>query len=307
MSAASGSARRSKPVPISTIEAAIQAAGTALHWKRTAEQILRRAGVSQAGYDRYRDLSKFQIFRSIFDDLDKAGARGWSVQQNIVQELAGLSHVEKKAPDPKAGEKALNELRTIAQQEEVLVSPEDAERVKRRTENQQERESSSKKRTAIEDLNAEFLELHRSDDRQKRGYSLERILHNLFRLNELSYTGSYRTETDQVDGSFQLESFTYLLEAKWCDHIAMDANLGAFSHKVERRLDATRGLYLSMNSFRDEVVALYRRAKENKVILVDGTDLSLILNGTFDFDEAIKEKVRAASIRGEPFLRLGEF
>lgn len=153
-------------------------------------------------------------------------------------------------------------------------------------------------------LNDTFRALHAESDRQRRGYELERLLAALFRLDELEYSGSYKTETDQVDGSVTLDSFTYLVEARWRQSPAADADLGGLAHKVERRIDATRGLFISMAGFRKEAVDLFRRSKDNRLVLVDGADLAWILDGRIEFAEALREKVRAASVQGEPFLSL---
>ena len=72
------------PVPFPVFEAAVRVAGEALHWKRSLRQILRDCGVSENGYARYQQLSKFQILRSIWDDLDKVGSRGRQVQHKII-------------------------------------------------------------------------------------------------------------------------------------------------------------------------------------------------------------------------------
>lgn len=64
--------------------------------------------------------------------------------------------------------------------------------------------------------------------------------------------------------------------------------LGAFVNKVERRIDATRGLFISMAVFRPKAVDLYRRAKQNRVVLMDGADIAWILEGRCDFVEALR-------------------
>jgi len=221
-----------------------------------------------------------------------------------VQELANLQGSEEKAPDQEAGQRALEKLRRVASMESVLVDPSEAAKRQRREGAATEREKASACATEMASLNSDFIELNKEQNAQKRGYGLEKILRELFRINELTYTGSYKTETDQIDGSFVLDAFTYLVEARWRKGLAMDSDIGAFNHKVERRLDATRGVFLSMNGFREEAVSLYQRAKDNRVILVDGQDLSLILNSRFDFIEALQEKIMAASVRGEPYQRL---
>jgi Restriction endonuclease len=107
-----------------------------------------------------------------------------------------------------------------------------------------------------------------------------------------------------IDGAVTLDAFTYLIEARWRQSPASDSDLGGLSHKVERRIDATRGLFISMAGFRPEAVDLYRRPKNNRLVLLDGADVTLILEGRIDFVEALREKVRAASVQGDPFVPL---
>lgn len=174
----------------------------------------------------------------------------------------------------------------MAQASNLLVSPEDLARAKRRRKAASAAEDAGVRRDQLAALHRTFLELHAESDRQKRGYAFEKLLTALFRHAELEYHGSYKTETDQVDGALTLDAFTYLIEARWRQAPAADTELGAFAHKVERRIDATRGLFISMAGFRAEAVDLYRRAKDNRLVLVDGADLAWILEGRFDFAEA---------------------
>lgn len=299
----------SEPVPFSTQEAAVEVAGSALHWRSSLERILRRAGVAQAAVDRNKQqYSKYQVIRAILGELESAGPRGWQVQRNIVIELSSLQRVEDKAPDHEAGKRAIEELRRIAENEKIIVSPEEAERKKKKEDYVEKAEQNERRAAAIDHLNSKFLSLFSIEDhqRQRRGYELERILRELFRVNELTYSGSYKTDIDQVDGTFDLDSFTYLLEARWRAKPAVEDDLASFINKVDRRIGATRGLFLSMAGFRDEVIALHRLAKDNKIFLADGEDLSLILNGHFQLPEALREKIKAASVLGEPFQRLRE-
>lgn len=292
------------PIPLPVYEAVVRVCGETLHWKSTLRRAMRRAGVSENGFARYEGLSKFVIARSILDDLERVGAKGWRVQRRLVAELASIDRPEAQAPDQQAGREALEDLRRVAVQEDVLLNPEEVERQRRRAEAANRALEVSSKLASRQDLYSQFLALHKETNKQARGFAFERLLSKLFRLYELEYTGSYKTETDQIDGSLVLASFTYLLEARWRADPAADADLGGFTHKVERRLDATRGIFLSMAGFRTEAVQLYRLAKDNKLILVDGQDLTYMLEGRLDLTEGLLEKVRAAAVRGEPYLRL---
>lgn len=293
-----------EPVPFSVFEAAVRVAGQGLHWKHSLRRILRTSGVSENGYERYSTLSKYVIMRSIWDDLDRAGARGRRVQHQIIQALSNIDRPEDQAPDQAAGRAAIAELRRLATEAKLLVDPAELERTRRREATAAAIAEKSARRERLEALSAQFRELWREEDPQRRGYAFEAVLSSLFRLSELDYHGSYKTETDQIDGAVTLDSFTYLLEARWRKAPAVDQDLGGFTHKVERRIDATRGLFISMAGYRDEVVELYRRAKENRLILMDGQDLALILEGRIDLLDGLREKVRAAAIQGEPYLQL---
>ena len=184
----------------------------------------------------------------------------------------------------------------------MLVSPEHLARDERRRASAIKLEESSAKREQLVSLNQTFQKMHSQSDRQRRGYAFEKLLTAMFRLAELEYNGSYKTETDQVDGAVTLDAFTYLIEARWRQGPAADTDLGAFAHKVERRIDATRGLFISMAGFRNEAVSLYRRAKDNRLVLVDGADIAWILEGRADLTEVLRAKVRAASVHGDPFV-----
>jgi hypothetical protein len=296
----------SGPLPIAVYEAAVRVCGESLHWKNTLRKLFVRAGVKEQAFERYRTLSKFVIARSVLDDLERVGQKGWTVQRRFVAELANLQKPEPEVPDLGRGLEALHELRRVAQVEHILVNPEDDARKRRREEAADRLASRSTRDKLLSDLNDRFSDLLKHEDRQQRGFALEGLLADLFRLSELDYSGSYKTETDQIDGSVTIDSFTYLVEARWRSSLASDADLGAFQHKVRRRLDATRGVFVSMAGFRDEAVDLYRLARENPLILVDGQDLAWILEGRVDLIDGLHAKIRAAAVRGEPYFRLSE-
>lgn len=295
-----------KPIPLAVFEAAVRVAGESLYWKDSLKRLMRSCGVSENGHARYAALTKYQIFRSVWGDLDNAGVRGLKVQHNLIEALANLDSPDPKVPDRRAGQRAIDDLRRLAADEELLVSPADLRRDRLKAEAAEMADRVSAKENQLKELQGDFIALHQQSDHQNRGYALERLLAGLFRLNELEYTGSYRTETDQVDGAVTLDAFTYLVEAKWCQAAIADSEIGAFNHKIERRIDATRGLFISMSGFRKETLDLFRRAKDNRLIFVDGADLAWILEGRMDLAEVLRGKVRAASIQGEPFVRAAE-
>lgn len=123
-------------------------------------------------------------------------------------------------------------------------------------------------------------------------------------MYELEFVGSYKTEVDQIDGAVQFEAFTYLIEARWRSVPAVELDLSQLTSKVRRRIESTRGIFVSMAGFRPEVAQMYRLSHEQRLVLVDGQDLALILEGRIELPDALRAKVASASVDGEPYLQL---
>lgn len=287
----------------SVFEAAVRVAGEALYWKRSLKRILRTSGVSQKVVTQYEHLTKYQILREVWDRLDGVGDKGVKVQKRIVAQLANLDSPEPQA-DQRSGQAALEDLRRVSRAYGLLVDPHEQARKHEREKRKQEAEERGERERRLKELLDRFLKLHQEQNVQRRGYEFERLLADLFRLYELDFKGSYRTEIDQVDGALSFDSFTYLLEARWRQQPAVEADLVQLSGKVERRIEATRGIFISMAGFRPEVVDLYRLSRGQRLIFVDGQDLALILEDWVELPEALRVKVSAASVDGEPLLQL---
>lgn len=182
--------------------------------------------------------------------------------------------------------------------------PDDPERVERRKRAEEATAKADAKRAHLTLLWAQLLELRHQDDQHERGRAFGALLSSLFSLNELRYHSSYRIETDQVQGAITLDSVTYLLAARWSRAPVEDKDIGGFAHRVEHAVEATRGLFLSMAGYSDEVLGRYRSAAENRLILMDGQDLALILQGRVELVDGLSAKVRAAVLHDEPYLPL---
>lgn len=290
-------------VPHSVFEAAVRVAGEALYWKRSLRRVLRTSGVAEGAVLRHEHLSKYQILRGVWGELDSVGARGLKVQKSIVAALANLDAPEAQA-DQRAGREALDDLRRLSQAHGLLVDPDEHARKARRDEAARQSEERNERERRLTDLSTAFTSLHQETNTQARGYAFERLLAGLFRMYELEFVGSYKTEVDQVDGAIQFEAFTYLLEARWRSQPAVEADLSQLTGKVRRRIESTRGIFVSMAGFRSEVTQLYRLSHEQRLVLVDGQDLALIMEGRIELPDALRAKVEAASVDGEPYLQL---
>ena len=144
-------------------------------------------------------------------------------------------------------------------------------------------------------------------ERQARGYELESLLADLFRAHDMDYTGSTRQPHEQVDGSFHFRGFTYLVEARWRSQPPTIGDLADFKVKVDGKLESTRGLFISMISFNDEVLQHFANVSgKRNVVYVTGQDLALIFEERIGLVDALIKKIDAAEKQGHYLIDLSQ-
>lgn len=137
---------------------------------------------------------------------------------------------------------------------------------------------------------------------QARGYAFEGFLKDLFDAFGLAAQEPFRLRGEQIDGSFQLGSEIYLLEAKWQGQPIGVAELHTFHGKIEQKAAWTRGLFVSNSSFTEDGLVAFGRGK--RVICMDGLDLYEMLDRELPLTQVLERKVRRAAETGSPFVRV---
>ena len=149
-------------------------------------------------------------------------------------------------------------------------------------------------------LRSSLLELNGMEP-HPRGYAFERFFHKLFDANGLSPRASFKLVGEQIDGSFELASDTYLLEAKWTAEKTGAADLRSFNAKVEAKASWSRGLFVSDSGFTEDGLIAFGTAK--RIICMDGLELYEMLDGCVPLAVVIGRKARHAAETGNPFVR----
>jgi hypothetical protein len=155
-------------------------------------------------------------------------------------------------------------------------------------------------------LRSEFLALHQCADRQKAGFSLERILTRLFELYGLYPREPFRVVGEQIDGSFELDHEVYLLEAKWHGTPLPAADLYVFREKVEGKSKFTRGVLVSINGVGREAQEAITRGKQPNFFTVDGYDILMLLEENMELPEFLRTRQRLLAEQGSVFKPFGE-
>ena len=97
-----------------------------------------------------------------------------------------------------------------------------------------------------------------------------------------------------MDGSFFFHGFTYLVEARWRQDKPTIGDLADFKFKVDGKIESTRGLFISMVGFDDEVLDHFasNSGTRRNVIYMTGHDLALIFGGHIGIVDALLMKDR---------------
>ncbi|MGB2570301.1 hypothetical protein ACPFP2_17870 [Micromonospora citrea] len=135
---------------------------------------------------------------------------------------------------------------------------------------------------------------------QARGYALEKFLNGLFAVFDIDAKAPFRIAGEQIDGAFTFEG-EFLLEAKWKNERTPPADVDSFSMKVSRKLDNTLGLFLSMNGFQSSTIEIHSRNRA-VVILMDGGDLSAVVDNRITLPELLRRKRQHAARTGDVYV-----
>lgn len=287
-------------LPFEIREAVVSVCGKCFWLKDPFRAFMLAAGVPAELYDRYAEESKYKIARHILSELDGMDDEGYQIQRRIVTELAKLRKVpDDNVPDREAALNALRWLKELAVNHKMIALKTDMDQRNRAEEARQRQAALMARADKMEQLRKSYIDIaSATDDPQSRGYSLEDLLSELFAVHEITYRPPYKTVTEQIDGSFSFKGFDYLVEARWRKGPPTEADLAALKTKVDKKITSTRGLFVSIAGFRPEVVLEFTRGVTSNMVLMDGVDLSLILEGRVSLTDALDMKIQKAAQEG---------
>jgi hypothetical protein len=302
-----------QPLPHAVRTEVLNVIWAAFYYRDEFKSLMLAAGVPAEIYHRYDDpeRAKVKIARAVLDELQALGSPGWRIQRQIAVELCRMSRPANGVTDIKAGTAALDQLRSVATAEKVIVDAGQAAVDERKERAARRQKLIEDRRTLLADLSGRFAELAKERPRataelQARGYELEKLMIALFKAHDIDYLGSSRTAHEQVDGSFFFHGFTYLVEARWRRDKPTVGDLADFKFKVDGKIDSTRGLFISMVGFDADVLSHFaaNSGTRRNVIYMTGQDVALIFAGQIGLVDALLIKINAAESRGEYLIDL---
>ena len=295
-------------LPFEIREAVVQVCGRTFWLKDPLRAFLLAAGVPSPLYERYEEESKYKIARHVLGELDGMGEDGRAIQRRIVTELCRLRTAPDDAvPDRDGAVRALRYLKELATAQRLLADQQRSETEQRALEARQRQAALAARAQKMEQLCGVFaLMLNGRSDSQQRGYGLEDLLAELFEVHDIPYRRAYRTVAEAVDGLFTFKGVDYLVEARGREAPPTEADIGAFKNRVDKKLRSARGLFVSIATFRPDVVFEFTRGTTSNIVLLDGPDLSLILDGHVSLVDALDRKIQKATEEGLIYFPLSQ-
>lgn len=155
-----------------------------------------------------------------------------------------------------------------------------------------------------EALLKQFDEMAYSTDAQRRGYLLEELLVRTFQLHQVDVVRSFKRNngSEQIDAAFKLEGWHYLVECRWREKLADTRQVDGLRGQVQRSGKQTMGVFLAINGWSSHVPGNLKQNPDKSVLLMDGYDLRVVLEGRIGLRELLLAKLTHFNIEGEPFV-----
>jgi len=243
-------------------------------------------------------LGRAAMVERTFDHLSARQDNGLGPFRVMLRRLTEWSHFDPyyfeklKKLDRVGADRSLDHLRQLVEIRDGKIK---ADRQRREATAQRQQSTTETRQSLLK----RFLDLYQGrTEPQKRGYQAETLIQDMAKLEGLEVTGSFRGLGEQIDNGLKFDGENYHLEIKWQDRAASTEPLYAFAHKVEGKMYG-RGIFISINGFMPEPVEGLLRGKAINTVLVDGEDLTLVLEGHVTFREMLDVKIREAQLKGE--------
>lgn len=111
---------------------------------------------------------------------------------------------------------------------------------------------------------------------------------------------AYRTDLEEVDGSFSFDTDDHIVEARWRADPTDRGDGDIFAAKVHSKGKNAMGLFVSINGF--TTTFLGRFQESTPFITLDGSDLYMVLDERVRLDDLVRAKKRHANDTGSCFL-----
>lgn len=246
------------------------------------------------------ELSRHMIVVDAFSQLSARTDRGYSIYQTMIDRLANWSYLDPfyfdklGKLDRKDAEQKIARLKQAVDRRNAAATTRRAASGDART-----RQIKSADLRALHHAFAQMFGSGMSP--QARGKLFETFLRELFSRQSIKMGDHFNLTGEEIDGTFKFEGENYIVEAKWQEPSVSTGQLYKFAHKVDGKMHG-RGLFISVNGFSREGIEAIVHGKHIQTMLMDGEDLSHVLEERLTLEALLDYKIRAAQTRGDVYV-----
>lgn len=257
--------------------------------------------ISQLDWNDYKRNIVRQLVNTLYADQHRFLDALLALLVNTA-DITDPSHLKRLEDGSRKYAEAVTALESLRRQVEPYRMERAEEEATRLRRDQERQRAKAQQAVTLElvKLRETFAALHQLEP-QQRGYGLEEFLNNLFGLYDIEAKKPFRVTGEQIDGAFTFEGTEFLLEAKWQSGKAVAADLDIFAAKIKRKLDNTLGLFVSMNGYQESAISFHTQNRP-VMILMDGGDVSAVVEGRIDLPHLLSRKRQHAARTGQIFL-----
>lgn len=259
-------------------------------------------------------INKYEIVRTILVRLNDGGDATLGQRREVLKRVVEFEDFSTCWPENQLKAKGLvAEIRRVIDVKDSfgrMRQEQEAERQKRIDAEKRKADELNKKRTKLEEVKRDLYSLFIESNRQLRGKKLEGVLNRLFDLHGILVREAFQRMGDagegvieQIDGVITLDGDIYLVEMKWWDKPLGTGEVSQHLVRVFNR-NCARGILISYSDYTEPAVATCKESLSRMVVsLCTLHELVRLLEKEEDLKEFLREKVQAAIIDKNPFLK----
>lgn len=164
---------------------------------------------------------------------------------------------------------------------------------------------SAKPSVDYDSLKESLLNIEKLISPQTKGYEFEKYLNSLFEAFGLEPHASYRTEHDQIDGSFNFDGNTILIEAKYKSKEIPKDDLILFENKLKSKSHFSKGLFISYSRVTSKALD-YFQDSGSRIVVLTVEEIFLMCQNKTPLTALLRSKFRLLDERGLIFKHILE-
>jgi hypothetical protein len=285
----------------------------AIWFKRNVKSFFKDCRIPQPFLNQAQKLldaePTIKVVQFLLDKLDMAGEIGELPQRFMLTKMVRWKDFHTLPLDKQ--DQAKKSIRALQRAYEHY----DAERKYQQEEQEREMQEAREARAQMKPLDHTLLKAFRDEfdsvwviaNLKERGDRLQDLMNRIFTYYSEQSRGAFERDGEQIDGLFYFDKHWWYVEVRWKKDKASAADISVLRDRAKAAFGGdTKALFVSFNGFSEDCIKSLEHRSDERVILMDGTDLRDVLDCAIGFDILLAEKQADIVQKKRPFVTARE-